>query len=54
MYSNDSAVLGTATVAAPTLLGILIWPNLVIGILVAAFVALAILYFVFKRRNSTK
>lgn len=54
MYSNENAVLGTATVAAPTILGILIWPNLVIGFLIAAFIAVGILYFVFKKRNSTK
>jgi hypothetical protein len=51
MYSNDSAVLGTSTVAVPTILGIVLWPNLIIYILIAAFLAFGALFFFYKRRN---
>lgn len=51
MYSNESAVLGASTIVVPTFAGIAIWPNLTLGILAIAILALGIMFFVFKRRN---
>jgi len=50
MYSNESAVLGTSTVAAPTILGIVLWPNLTLVFVGVAFALLGVLYLLFKRR----
>ena len=54
MYSNDTAILGASTVVAPSILGMIIWPNLVVGILIAVFVILTGLFVFFKIRNKTK
>ena len=51
MYSNDNAVLGASTVAAPALFGIVLWPNLALIILGITFVLIGILYILFKRRS---
>lgn len=51
---NNTGVLGVSTVTAPTILGMIIWPDLIIAFLVAAFMLLSGFYFVFKRRNSVK
>lgn len=51
MYSNDSAVLGASTVAAPTALGIALWPDAALIILGLAFVAIGVMYLLFKRRS---
>jgi|GEM_PF-1822187 len=40
MYSNDNAILGTSSVAGPTIAGIVLWPNLTIIFLLAAFALL--------------
>jgi len=50
MYSNDRAVLGASTVAAPTILGIALWPNFTLLILAIAFVVFGILFLAYKRR----
>lgn len=54
MNPNDTAVFSTPSLIAPSLLGILVWPHLIIIILATAFLALACLFFVFKRRNPTE
>jgi hypothetical protein len=50
MYGNDGAVLGAATVTAPTILGTLIWPDLALILAGGSFVLLGLLYLAFKRR----
>lgn len=50
MYSNDSAALGVATVAAPAVLGVAFWPDFTLIIIGIAFVLLGSLYFAYKLR----
>lgn len=54
MNPNDTAVLSASSLAAPSLLSMLIWPQLIFIIIIAAFITLSLLFFVFKRRNQTK
>lgn len=54
MYSNESAVLGTSTIVAPAMLGIAIWPDLILIFVGIAFALLGILYLIFKRRAARK
>ncbi len=51
MYSGDGTVLSASTIAAPTVFGIVLWPNLAIYILGIAFVAIGVLFLIFKRKN---
>jgi LPXTG-motif cell wall-anchored protein len=52
MYSNDGAVLGASTVAAPIILGIALWPQFALIFIGAAFVILGGLFFLFKYRRN--
>jgi hypothetical protein len=54
MNPNDTAVLSTSSLAAPSLLSVMIWPHFIVIIIIAAFITLSLLFFVFKRRNQTK
>ncbi len=54
MNPNDTVVLSTSSLVVPSLLGMLIWPHLILAVLIAAFGIFSCLFFVFKRRNHTK
>lgn len=51
MYSSDGAVLGASTVAAPAVLGMVLWPDLVLVSLAILLTILALLFFIFRIRN---
>ncbi|MET0979632.1 MAG: hypothetical protein ABWX90_00050 [Candidatus Saccharimonadales bacterium] len=54
MNPNNTIVLSTSSIMAPSLLGALTGTHLIIAILVSSFLIFGCLFLVFKRRNQTK
>ena len=51
MYSSENAVLGTTVLSAPTIFGLLVWPDFVLLLLGAIMAIMGLLFMLFKVRN---
>lgn len=51
MYSSENTVLGTTVLSAPTVFGLLVWPDFVLILLGAVMTIMGLLFMLFKIRN---